>query len=448
VIDCETGNRRGEGIRLFNSAAALDKLNDYPQAITRAEAALQIFEAIESPHAAEVRVLLKKWKGAGRGFAALWKSNVHAKLEKWRGKSETQEVSYELLAEPARRCWILLAIFQASFDLTAAAAIWEMRTEAARNLMEVLLKGRLVETDEAKVRFHLHDSVREFCKAKLSQAERDTAMMRYAGHYTKVGWKVDHLYLNGGEYMLRGLELFDSERFHIEAAFEWLAPRCDEVSASLLSSLVDAVVHISELRFNLRQRIRWLEGQRDAARIVKNRKGEGAALDNLGLAYNDLGEPYKAIEFHEQALVVVREIGDKCGECTTLDNLGLAYRDLGQSRKAIEFHEQALVISRKIGDWRSEGCALGNLGSAHFNLGEPGKSIEYYEQALVILRKIGDHISEGNALFNSALALDLLDNRTEAIARVEAALRIFEAIEAPTAAKVRAQLEKWRGQPP
>jgi len=103
------------------------------------------------------------------------------------------QVSYDLLEEPLRRCWTLLAIFPANFDLPAAAAIWEMETEASRDIMEALLKGSLVETDEAKVRFRLHDLVRQFCNGKLSAAERGAAMMRYARHYTKVGQETGQL---------------------------------------------------------------------------------------------------------------------------------------------------------------------------------------------------------------------------------------------------------------
>ncbi|MBE9542217.1 MAG: tetratricopeptide repeat protein, partial [Proteobacteria bacterium] len=38
--------------------------------------------------------------------------------------------------------------------------------------------------------------------------------------------------------------------------------------------------------------------------------GEGAGLGNLGLAYSDLGQEGKAIEFYEQALVIGKEIKD------------------------------------------------------------------------------------------------------------------------------------------
>jgi tetratricopeptide (TPR) repeat protein len=455
------------------------------------------------------------------------------------------QVSYELLGEELQKRWRLLAVFSASFDLQAAAAVWDEgpgrdalpRVQAdqqvgptdflntARDAIQMLVNASLVEWNETTQRFRLHDLVRQFCNGKLSDAELDAAMMRYASHYMDVGWGADQLYLKGGENVLRGLELFDRERLHIEAAFEWLAPRRDEASAALLASLVDAVAYSSNLRFHPRQRIRWLEGQREAARITKNRQHESIAVGNLGIALMELGEPRKAIEILEQHRIIAREIGDRPGEGNALGNLGIVYRSLGEPRKAIEFFEQRLVIAREVGDRRGEGAALGNLGNAYLQLGEPRQAIKFYEQALVMLREIGDrrgedsvlgnigsayldlreahkaienyeqalaidreigdrrgegqdlgnlgnayfalgelrkamefyeqrHViareigdrcGEGNTLFNSALALEKLNDCAQAIARAEAALQIFESIEDPNAAKVRAQLEKWKG---
>jgi hypothetical protein len=44
------------------------------------------------------------------------------------------------------------------------------------------------------------------------------------------------------------------------------------------------------------------------------------------------------------------------------------------------------------------------------------------------------------------LALDILGDRAKAIARVEAALEIFEQIESPYAERARTQLARWRGE--
>ena len=60
-------------------------------------------------------------------------------------------------------------------------------------------------------------------------------------------------------------------------------------------------------------------------REIKDRKGEGESLGNLGIAYNFLGDYAKAIEYHQQSLAILREIKDRKGEGLSLGNLGIAY---------------------------------------------------------------------------------------------------------------------------
>ena len=69
----------------------------------------------------------------------------------------------------------------------------------------------------------------------------------------------------------------------------------------------------------------------------------------------------------------------------------------------------------------------------------------FYEQ-LAIVREIGDRRGEGISLWNMSLALDHLGERAHAIHHAEQALTIYEQIEDPNAAKVRAQLAAWREQ--
>jgi tetratricopeptide (TPR) repeat protein len=62
-IACEIGDRAGEANSLFNSAVSLYKLGNKTAAISRANAALKIYEAIESPHTSKVRNQLALWRG-------------------------------------------------------------------------------------------------------------------------------------------------------------------------------------------------------------------------------------------------------------------------------------------------------------------------------------------------------------------------------------------------
>ena len=121
---------------------------------------------------------------------------------------------------------------------------------------------------------------------------------------------------------------------------------------------------------------------------------------------------------------------------------------MGELAKAAKFYEKSLLINREIGHRRGEAADLGNLGLDYFQSGNSPKALELYEQQLAISREIGDRRSEGNALFNSALALEKLNDRAQAIGRIESAIKIFEATEDPSAAKVRAKLAEWRGTAP
>ncbi len=86
--------------------------------------------------------------------------------------------------------------------------------------------------------------------------------------------------------------------------------------------------------------------------------------NNLGNAYDSLGQYQRAIDFYQQSLEISREIGDRGGEAASLSHLGTAYKSLGQYQRAIDFHQQSLEIRREIGNRWGEANSLGNLGTA------------------------------------------------------------------------------------
>ena len=151
------------------------------------------------------------------------------------------------------------------------------------------------------------------------------------------------------------------------------------------------------------------------AREIGDRGGEGNSLVNLGSAYNSLGQYQQAIDYHQQALTIAREIGDRYGEGNALGSLGIAYLFLGQYQQAIDYYQQHLTIARDIGDRRGEGSALGNLGIAYYSLGQYQLAIDYNQQHLTIAREIGDRGGEGIALVNLGSAYNSLGQYQQAI---------------------------------
>jgi tetratricopeptide (TPR) repeat protein len=394
-------------------------------------------------------------------------------------------LSYTRLTPDDARVFRQLAVFPASFDARAEETICE---DPGHKHLSELLRRNLVRYNADTQRYSLHDLARVFADSRMNDDEGHATRMSHAEHYLTVLLECNSFYEKGGDAIKSGLTLFDVERRNIEAGQSWACRHSseDEAAAGLCNDYPNAGVYVLNLRQHPREFISWLEAALAVTRQFKNRPAEGANSCNLGVAYRNLGEMRRAIEFHEQYLDIAREIGDRRAEGNALGNLGNVYVDLAETRRAVELYEQQLTIVREIGDRRSEGnalcglgntcidlgetchavelyeqylaiaceigdrrgegTALGNLGNAYDNLGETRRAVEFYEQQLAIAREIGDRHSEGRALFNTGAMLNKLGDGARAIAHVEAALEIYEQIESPDAKDARELLAEWRGE--
>ena len=125
-----------------------------------------------------------------------------------------------------------------------------------------------------------------------------------------------------------------------------------------------------------------------------DKEGEGISYRNLGTVLHIVGEYGKAKEYHEKALAISQEIGDRRGEAVDCGNLGTVLHSLGEHSHAKEYCEEALVIRKETGDRKGEAVACGNLGTVLHSLGEYCRAKEYYEKALVIRAEVGDREGE------------------------------------------------------
>jgi tetratricopeptide (TPR) repeat protein len=303
--------------------------------------------------------------------------------------------------------WRQLAVFPTSFDVKAAAALWRADEIEAEIGLQELLARSMVRLERTTGRYSLHDLMRDLAHVPLEAEDQaalnerlDVAAARHAQHYYRVLATAHELYLKGGENVVAGLALYDIEQRNIAAGQAWAVERIEvsDDAAQLAAEYADAGYYVLSLRLTPRAQIGWLKAQLKACRRLGDRRGEAAALGNLGHAYRDLGQPRRAIEQFARVLRIAREIGDRRYEGNALGGLGNAHYSLGEPRRAIGHYEQSLEIAREIGDRRGEGSALGNLGLAYAALGEPQRAIEHYEQVRAIMREIGDRRGEGWAL--------------------------------------------------
>ena len=374
-------------------------------------------------------------------------------------------LSYDLLSEDLQQAWCALAVFPDTFDLAAAAAVWNVEKNLAQDQLDELVRYSLVEWNETAQRARLHDLARLFADKHLGDAARMDSQRRYATHYQRVSAIADGLYRQGGERLMQGLALFDLEWGNFQTGHAWAVQYADKDTQAL--GLCDdysaQCPDILNLRLHPRGYVSWLETALIAARKLdrkvhigwhlinlgvaygfvgkyhltieyseqaliimrkiyavsrgeaeqtESKRGEGAALGNLGNAYYYMGEYRRAIGYYQQHLTVAREIDDQHSEGNALGNLGNAYHALGEYRRASDYHEQSLTITRKIGDRRGEDTALGNLGNAYYSLKDYRRTRECYEQQRAIAREVGDHLGEAISLRGLALCLNAINDRS------------------------------------
>jgi tetratricopeptide (TPR) repeat protein len=247
-------------------------------------------------------------------------------------------LSYRQLPAAAQRVFCELAVFPGDFDAAAAVAVCGDEGKAH---LGTLFRYSLVEFGQQAGRYRLHDFTRLFAATRLDDpahgGERLPAEERHAGHFCRILAAANELYEKGNENIAAGLGLFERERANIEAGQAWSARHAatSDAAARLTNDYPDAGLYVIELRLHPHQGIGWLLAAVAAARRLQGRQAEGRHLGNLGIAYDELREPCKAIEYYERALPILGEIGDRNLESIHSWNLGLALVKQGERERGL-----------------------------------------------------------------------------------------------------------------
>ena len=108
---------------------------------------------------------------------------------------------------------------------------------------------------------------------------------------------------------------------------------------------------------------------------------------NLGSEYNSLGDYQRAVEYHERALRLNQETGNKQGEASAYKRLGITYHSLRDYRRAEEYHERALRLNQETGNKQEEASACKRLGITYHSLGDYQRAVDYHERELKLNRE-------------------------------------------------------------
>lgn len=142
---------------------------------------------------------------------------------------------------------------------------------------------------------------------------------------------------------------------------------------------------------------RVIESERfnlEEARRLGNRAGEKNALSALALAFTQLGQTQRAIQYFREQLVIVREAEDVEEECELLASLGDALAISGDIEAAKKSYEEQLLRADSKGFRVFIGSAYNGLGYVYVKQDKIKRAIECYLKALAIYREFENHEKE------------------------------------------------------
>jgi len=188
----------------------------------------------------------------------------------------------------------------------------------------------------------------------------------------------------------------------IETIYAHLADSQPLRLKALQPSTTEAGVMAMQLG-NYEQAIAYYEQAIIISRGLNDRRGEEAALANLGMAHAALSQPNTAMPYLQEALALAHRLGDLYGEIIILNNMNDLFVQLGQYDSAVEDRFRVLTLARKIGDRLSMANALRALGDLYRSMGRPKQSVNYYRQAREVYATLDlpHHVESVDALINT-----------------------------------------------
>jgi tetratricopeptide (TPR) repeat protein len=168
--------------------------------------------------------------------------------------------------------------------------------------------------------------------------------------------------------------------------------------------------------------LRSAEGTQEKARI----------LTLLGYSQRSLGRYDRSLNFHQQALEIVRNAGDKICEIANLNHVSRTYVQQQNYGEAINYSQRALIFSRQIGDKTGEANALVNLGYSEVMQAKQNQvsesevyesAINYLEQGLKLAEKLNDLQSQALCFSSLGIGYLVTEQYATAIKYLENAFR-------------------------
>jgi len=343
--------------------------------------------------------------------------------------------SYGALSPPAARQFRLLGLHAGpDIGLSAGASLAGVPLAQARRELADLVRAHLV-TEWAPGRFVMHDLLREYAHELSlihdSAADRRLAVHRILNHYLHTAYFADQLLRprRDDPIVLAPLPLLVTTQTLTDHkdAVAWLAAERQVLLAALRQAESYGFdVHVWQLAWAVTSYFdrhgHWYDaaGADEEGLKAAHRLGDlqAQAIIHICLAsaYGRLDRHDAANEQMRQALELYEVLGDQAGKAHAHRTLTWVLDRQGRYREALTHAEQAVELFRIAGRPAGQARALNAAGWFHIQLGAPGEGLRLCQRALDMQMAIADRFGLVDTLDSIARAHASLARYDEAVA--------------------------------
>jgi tetratricopeptide (TPR) repeat protein len=313
---------------------------------------------------------------------------------------------------------------EADFDAAAAAALWELETPLADEVLFMLDGLGLIQETSASGfiggRWQQHALLRAYAVSLQTTAERIHLPERHADHY--IG-----LTQTCFDRKPRDYDRVEREFAQIQHAFAW----CEEKSPRRAVRLALLLNDFMRNRGRVAMLNQWLRTALRGAEIHDNRLGKANTLKSLGDLERRLGNVAQARQHYDAALPLYEAEQARLGKANTLTSLGDLESRLGNVAQARQHYDAALPLYEAEQARLGKANTLTSLGDLERRLGNVAQARQHYDAALPLYEAEQARLGKANTLKSLGDLESRLGNVAQARQHYDAALPLYEAEQDP-----------------
>lgn len=151
---------------------------------------------------------------------------------------------------------------------------------------------------------------------------------------------------------------------------------------STLTNIGNVHLRLEEFDKALEIFLKGLEGDNDDNTTSK-------LLNNIGIAYQEMGDLEKALFYHQRALSMNRKLDMKDKIAASLNNIGYIYDIQKDWQTTLDYYQQALAMKEEIGDKFGIANGMKNVGSIFLEMKQYNKAFGYLQKSIDLAESIG-----------------------------------------------------------